>query len=70
MNIANANVTIKTSEAIGKVWLSDDVFYVVSGNGVVSLWATEEDEAIQLSARHPGTSGKTAEVIAKELFGA
>ena len=70
MNIAAANVVIKAADAQNKIWMDDDVFYVVAENGTVSVWAVEEDEAIQLGARHPGTSGKTSAEIARNIYGA
>lgn len=69
MNIAAANVVIKTADAQNKIWMDSDVFYVVSDNGMVSVWAVEEDEAIQLGARHPGTSGKASHEIARNIYG-
>lgn len=70
MNIASANVVIKTKDAQNKVWMDADVFYVVADNGTVSVWAVEEDEAIQLGARNPGTSSKTSAEIALNIYGA
>ena len=70
MNIAAANVVIKTADAQNKIWIDDDVFYVVADNGTVSVWAVEDDEAIQLGARNPGTSGKTSAEIARNIYGA
>lgn len=70
MNIAAANVVIKTADAQNKIWMDSEVFYVVADNGMVSVWAVEDEEAIQLGARHPGTSGKTPAEIAHNIYGA
>ena len=70
MNIAAANIVINAASAKNKQWLDSDVFYVVAENGTVSVWAVEDDEAIQLGARNPGTSGKTSAEIARNIYGA
>jgi hypothetical protein len=70
MNIAASNVIIKIADAPNKFWIDSDAFYVVADNGAVTVWAVEEDEAIQIGARHPGTSGKSAATIANDIYGA
>jgi hypothetical protein len=70
MNIAAGNVIINTNSANVAGWINDDVFYTVAENGTVAVWFSDDEEAIQLGARHPGTSGKSAATIANDIYGA
>jgi hypothetical protein len=70
MNIAAANVIINKSAANVAGWINDEVFYTVAENGTVAVWFSDDEEAIQLGARHPGTSGKSAATIANDIYGA
>lgn len=70
MNIAAGNVIVNANVLANKVWLNDDTFYTVAPGGNVALWNSEDGDAIQLGVRHPGTSGKDAATIARDMLNA
>lgn len=58
------------AELQDRVDLSGGFFYTTSKTGWVSLWHADKgaNTAILLGQRHPGTSGKDAATIARNLL--
>lgn len=62
------SVIRKTAEIADRHDLGGGFFYTTATNGCVTLWHGDDGQAIQLAQRHPGTSGKDAATIARNLL--